>query len=201
MRAKGVPSEATVFPRRASLPLWEYRLELHVCANDECFLCHRSAKNKRPAKKESVLVSVHVHLILSANCYNPSPIMILIRVKCVTDVLPPPSKENTHMSLMLVAAFSSDAQPRGPRGKNWAFMVTSGSIWPWNWLVYWLSVCLCGQWSSSRLVFMSTEGLCLSEVEQQHKVVNFSSFFLILIISLSSLVYLPIYSLFLSISS
>lgn len=137
-------------------------------ANDECFLCHRSAKNKRPTKKESVLVSVHVHLILSANCYNPSPIMILIRVKCVTDVVSPPTPRKTLTwvwCLLLPSLLTHSPVAWGGKiGHSWwqvalfgleiGLFVDSVSVYVASghqagWFSYQQRVCVCQKWSSN----------------------------------------------------
>lgn len=55
------PIWVTAFPRATPSPLRILRWAACL-TNDECFLCHRSAKNKKPAKKDSVMVSVNVSL-------------------------------------------------------------------------------------------------------------------------------------------
>lgn len=145
-----------MFPRTTPSPL--RTLPWAAClANDECFLCHRSAKTKKPAKKDSVMVSVNVYVwFFQLIVLTPCP-------RCLRDA--PPSKKNlTVWYLLLLLLTHRPHEPWGEIGHSWwqvalsglemSLFIDSNSVYVADshhagWFLDQQRACVCQKWGSN----------------------------------------------------
>lgn len=98
LESRRVPIYVTAFPRTTPSPLRK-RSWAACLANDWCFLCHRSAKNKKTGK--SVMVSVNFSVLIpSFNRFNP---LVSLNHKSVTFSSSPKSTSYVWCILLLFA--------------------------------------------------------------------------------------------------